>query len=127
MTLNGKDEKIKVRNEVIKMAESKGTGLKKETAGALSYVLGPITGIIFLVIEKDPFVKFHAMQSIVVFVILFVVQWVLGLTIILIPLVPLVSLVSFALWLILIYKAWKGEEWEVPFLGKFAKQIGSKA
>ena len=33
----------------------KGTGLKKETAAALSYVLGPVTGVIFLVLEKDPF------------------------------------------------------------------------
>lgn len=46
--------------------EKTGTGLKKETSAALSYVLGFITGIIFLIIEKDPFVRFHAMQSIVV-------------------------------------------------------------
>jgi len=109
------------------MAEMKGTGLKKETAGALAYVLGPITGIVFLVIEKDPFVRFHAMQSIVVFVGLFVLQFVLGITIILAILVPLVMLVSFVLWLLLIYKAWQGEEWEVPFFGKFARQLVKKA
>ena len=57
----------------------KGTGLKKETAAALSYVLGPVTGVIFLVLEKDPFVRFHAMQSIVVIVVLFGLQWVLTL------------------------------------------------
>ena len=102
------------------------TGLKKETAGALSYVLGPITGIVFLVLEKDPFVRFHAMQSIVLFVGLFVLQWVFALTIILLALVPLISIVGFALWLILIYKAWQGEKWEVPFLGKIAKQLLGK-
>lgn len=99
------------------------TGLKKETAGALAYVLGPITGVIFLVLEKDPFVRFHAMQSIVVFIGLFVLQWVLGLTLILFPLVPLIGIVSFVLWLILIYKAWQGQEWEVPILGKFSRQL----
>ena len=112
------------------MTETKSkttTGLKKETAAALAYVLGPITGVIFLVLEKDPFVKFHAMQSIVVFVGLFVVQAVLGFTIILALLVPLVGIVSFVLWLLLIYKAWQGEEWEVPFAGKFARQLVKKA
>lgn len=104
-----------------------GTGLKKETAGALAYVLGPITGVIFLVIEKDPFVRFHAMQSIVVFVGLFALQWMLGITIILAVLVPLVGIVSFVLWLVLIYKAWMGEEWEVPFVGKFARNLMKKA
>ncbi|MEK7536239.1 MAG: DUF4870 domain-containing protein [Patescibacteria group bacterium] len=81
----------------------------------------------FLIIEKDPFVRFHAMQSIVVFVGMFALQAMLGLTIILAIFVPLVGIVSFVLWLMLIYKAWQGEEWEVPFLGKFARQILKKA
>ena len=102
------------------------TGLKKTTAGALAYVLGPVTGILFLVIEKDPFVRFHAMQSTVVFVALFVLQWVFGITIILFPLSALLGIVSFALWLILIYKAWQGDQWEVPVLGKIAKNFLKK-
>jgi len=102
------------------------TGLKKTTAGALAYVLGPITGILFLVIEKDPFVRFHAMQSTVVFVILFVLQWALGITIILFPLSAIIGLVGFVLWLILIYKAWQGEEWEGPVLGKVSRNLLKK-
>jgi len=109
---------------VIKLA---GTGLKKNTAGALAYVLGPITGVIFLILEKDKFVRFHAMQSIVVFVTLFVLQWILGLTIILLVLVPLIGILTFVLWLVLIYKAWMGEEWEMPVLGKFARNLAKKA
>jgi uncharacterized membrane protein len=103
-----------------------GTGLKKTTSGALAYVLGPVTGVLFLVIEKDPFVRFHAMQSTVVFVVLFVLQWVLGITIILFPLSALIGIIGFALWLILIYKAWQGEEWEVPVLGKIARNLIKK-
>ena len=102
------------------------TGLKKTTSGALAYVLGPVTGIVFLVIEKDPFVRFHAMQSTVVFVALFVLQWVLGITIVLFPLSALIGIISFVLWLILIYKAWQGEQWEVPVLGKIAKNLLKK-
>ena len=108
------------------MAEKSTTGLKKETAGALAYLLGPITGVLFLVLEKDPFVKFHAMQSIVVFVGLFAIQWMLGLTIILAILIPLVGITSFILWLMCIYKAWQGEEWEVPVLGKVARDFLKK-
>ena len=104
-----------------------GTGLKKNTSAALAYVLGPITGVIFLVLEKDKFVRFHAMQSIVVSLTMFVLQWVLGLTIVLLILVPLVGIVGFILWLMLIYKAWQGEEWEVPVLGKIARDLANKA
>ena len=107
------------------MAE-KDLGLKKETMGALAYVLGPITGIFFLVTSKDPFVKFHAMQSTVVFIVMFVLQWVLGITIILFPLSALIGIVSFVLWLVLIYKAWQGEMWKVPVLGKVAENLLKK-
>jgi uncharacterized membrane protein len=115
---------------VIKLAESKtsGTGLSKNTAAALSYVLGPITGIVFLILEKDPYVRFHSMQSIVVFTLFwFLLPWALGLTIILAILVPLIWIASFILWLVLVYKAWQGQEWEVPVLGKLAKQLLNKA
>jgi len=105
---------------------AKDSEMKKEVAGALSYVLGPITGIFFLVTSKDPFVRFHAMQSSVVFIVAFVLQWVLGITIILFPLSALIGVVTFVLWLILIYKAWQGDMWEVPVLGKVAKDLLKK-
>jgi uncharacterized membrane protein len=107
------------------MAE-KEKGLKKETSGALAYVLGPVTGIFFLMTSKDPFVKFHAMQSIVVFGILFVLQWVLRITIILLPISAIISLLAFALWLVLIYKAWQGEEWQAPIFGKITRNLIKK-
>lgn len=107
------------------MAE-KSKEMNKEMAGALSYVLGPITGIFFLVTSKNPFVRFHAMQSTVVFVALFLLQWVLGITIILFPLSAIVGLVTFVLWLVLIYKAWQGQEWEMPILGKVARNFLTK-
>ena len=107
------------------MAEKK-QNIKKEVAGALSYVLGPISGIFFLVTNKDPFVRFHAMQSTVVFASLFILQWILGITVILFPLSALISLATFVLWLVLIYKAWQGDQWEMPVLGKIAKNLLKK-
>ncbi|MFC1600691.1 DUF4870 domain-containing protein [Patescibacteria group bacterium] len=116
----------KVRTMAAKSSGKSGTGLPKNTSAALSYVLGPVTGVVFYVLEKDPYVRFHAMQSIVVFVTLFVLQWVVGITIILLPIVPLISILSFVLWLLLIYKAWMGNEWEVPVLGAYARKFTKK-
>ncbi|OGM01945.1 hypothetical protein A2115_03765 [Candidatus Woesebacteria bacterium GWA1_41_8] len=109
------------------MAEKSSMGLSKNTAGAFAYLLGPVSGLIFLILEKDSYVRFHAMQSIVVFVALVVLQWVFGLTLVLLPLVPLISILMFVLWLLLIYKAWQGDEWEVPVLGKYARKFLKKA
>ena len=41
--------------------------MDEKVAGLLCYVLGWITGMIFYFIDKRPFVRFHAAQSIVVF------------------------------------------------------------
>jgi len=99
--------------------EKAGTGLPKNTAAALSYLLGWLTGILFLILEKDEFVRFHAMQSILVFgaitVLSFVpvLGWMLS---------PLLMIVGFVLWLVLIYKAYQGEKFELPVVGEFAKK-----
>lgn len=101
---------------------AQGTGLPKNTAAALSYVLGWLTGIVFLLLEKDPFVRFHAMQSIIVFgglmilAMVPVVGWILS---------PLVMIGGFILWLVLIFKAYQGEQFMLPVVGEFAKkQLG---
>ncbi|MEU8895790.1 DUF4870 domain-containing protein [Nocardia sp. NPDC048505] len=48
--------------------QPRSSGLDKKTSAILSYVLGWVTGIIFLFVGKDdPDVKFHAAQSIVFF------------------------------------------------------------
>lgn len=106
------------------MEENKsGTGLPRNTAAALSYVLGWLSGIVFLLIEKDKFVRFHAMQSIVVFGILSVLYY--------FPFVwflrPIIWLVGLALWLVLIFKAYQGEEFKLPVIGDLAGKLLGKA
>jgi len=105
------------------------TGLKKETAAALSTLLGPtlVVPVLFILLEKDEFVRFWAFQSIVVNLTLFVLNWVLVLTIFLVFLTPLVFVLGVVLWLTMTYKAWQGQRWEVPFIGKFAVQLMKKA
>jgi uncharacterized membrane protein len=61
-----------------------GAGLTPNVAGALAYLLGLVTGIVFLVIEpfkNDRFVRFHAFQSIfvhVAFIVLWIVWMIVG-------------------------------------------------
>ena len=99
------------------------TGLPKNTAAALSYVLGWLTGIVFLLIEKDKFVRFHAAQSIVVFGILTVVVLIPGIGWVI---APLAWIVGFVLWLVLIFKAYQGEEFKLPWIGDLAKKLLGK-
>ncbi len=98
------------------------TGLPKNTAAALSYALGWLSGIVFLLIEKDSFVRFHAAQSVVTFGILTII--------VLIPFlwffVPIAWIFGFVLWLVLIYKAYQGEEFKLPWVGDLAKKLLGK-
>jgi uncharacterized membrane protein len=116
--------KHKYDEEVV--MENTSTGLKENVAGLLCYVLGWVTGLIFILIEKDnKFIRFHAMQSIVVFGILTVAQIILGwIPIINLVTTPIIGIIMFVLWIILMVKAYQGEKYKLPWAGNFAeKQI----
>jgi uncharacterized membrane protein len=99
------------------------TGMQPNVAALLSYLIFFITGIIFYVIEKEnKFVRFHAMQSIVVFGALFVLSWILGITMIGIFLIPIVSVISLVLWILLMIKAYQGELFKLPVAGDIAEK-----
>ena len=112
------------------------TGLPANVAGALAYVLGPITGILFYVLEKDNrFVRFHAAQSIAVSLVLIAISIVLGILGAVLAFIPIVgwlvamllsfglSIVSLVLWLFLMWQAFQGIEWEAPFAGVLARRM----
>jgi uncharacterized membrane protein len=104
--------------------EKSSTGLDVNLAAALTYLLGFITGIVFLVIEKESrFVRFHAMQSTIVFVFLFVLSVVLDI----IPFIGwalnlLILLLGLVLWIVLMLKAYQGEKFKLPVAGDMAEQ-----
>lgn len=94
--------------------------------GAAAYLLGFITGIIFLLVEKQSkFVRFHAMQSTILFGGVFVANIALGFIPILGWMTGLIlSLVAFILWIVLMWKAFQGEMYKVPYVGELAvKQL----
>ena len=103
--------------------EEKGrssTGLDENVAGFFCYLLGFITGIVFLAVEKEsPFVKFHARQSTITFLGLFVMMLLVGWITIFGILIFIVSLI---LWLILMVKALRGEKYMLPIVGKLARE-----
>ncbi|MFF2483564.1 DUF4870 domain-containing protein [Paenibacillus sp. NPDC058071] len=100
------------------------TGLDPKVAGLLAYLGGFITGIIFLAIEKNSrFVKFHAMQSIVVSVILVVLNIILGF----IPLIGwllgiILGPLTFILWIALMLLALQGKYFKLPYIGDWSEQ-----
>ena len=100
-------------------ANQTDTGLQENIAGLLCYVLGWISGIIFLIIEKqNKFVRFHAVQSIVVFGAYTIISiafgwipifgWILN---------TILGIAAFIIWIVLMHKAYKGVKYKVPMAG----------
>ena len=115
------------------MSEAKGKtsmGMEQNVEGLLCYVRGFITGIVFFVMEKEnKFIRFHAMQSIVVFGAIFVVDiflsimnafigihWIFSL------LLGLIGLLTFILWLVLMLQAYQGKMFKLPVAGDIAEK-----
>ncbi len=101
------------------------TGLEENVAGFLCYLLGFITGIVFLVVEKkSSFVKFHAMQSTITFLGLFVIMGVLSFIPIVNLLIVPIWILSLIVWLILMIKALQGKRYSLPIVGKMSEEKG---
>ncbi|MGM0369917.1 MAG: DUF4870 domain-containing protein [Bacillota bacterium] len=102
--------------------EGTSLGLDENIAGALCYLLGWLTGVFFLFAEQDSeFVRFHAIQSIVVFLSLNVVAILIGIVpIIGLFLSPLLSLFGLVLGALLIYKAYQGDKFELPVFSEIS-------
>ena len=112
------------------------SGLAPNVAGALCYLLGIITGVLFLLMEKENrFVRFHAAQSITVSIVLIAVSIVFSILSGILAFVPvlgwLIALVlslvigfgSLFLWLFLMYAAYQGREFETPIAGPLARKM----
>lgn len=100
------------------------TGMDENVAGLLCYVLGWITGLIFFLIEKkNKFVRFHALQSIIVFGVLTLASIVLGW----IPIIGwvigwIIWVLAIVLWILLMVKAYQGEKYKLPWSGNLAEK-----
>jgi uncharacterized membrane protein len=126
--------------QVTQSSHSADSGMAENVAGLLCYVLGWVTGIVFLVIDKRPFVRFHAAQSIVVFGGLHVISIGIGIIFgagfmmmggwgsfgLAAALYGLIRLAAFILWILLMVKAYQGEKFQVPVAAGIAQSFAGK-
>jgi uncharacterized membrane protein len=114
--------------------------MQENVAGLLCYVLGWVTGVIFYLIDKRPFVRFQAAQSIVIFGGLSLIRIVLGMFLgvsfltggvggfsLAFVLFDLLYLIGVILWLVCMIKAYQGERFRVPFAADIADKIFGKS
>ncbi len=117
------------------------SGLSENAAGALCYALWWLTGLVFFLIDKRPYVRFHAAQAMVAFGGLHVLRIVLGMffgagwwfggfgwteSSFGFALRGAISLASLVLWILLMVKAGQGERFKLPLAGDFAESLAGK-
>ncbi len=106
-------------------------GMTDNAASALCYVLGLITGILFLILapyNQNKTIRFHAFQSIFLNVAWIVFWMVINIVFSalhmwsLLFLSPLIGLVFFILWIYMIITAYQGKKVVLPVIGPIAQQ-----
>jgi uncharacterized membrane protein len=118
---------------------SSGSGLPENVAAALAYVLGPITGIAFFILDRSrSFVRYHAVQCIAISIVgvAFSVAFaLLGMVLAFIPIIgwlvgTLLSLAlglgGFVLWVWLILQAYRGKQPRIPGLAPHVTRIAAE-
>jgi len=123
-------------------SESPTAGIDENIAGLLCYLFTWVSGLIFLLIDKRPFVRFHGAQSIALcvcaaaigiafWIVVAVITFVLALVhipigFLLIFLWPLIGIGFFAAWVFCMYKAFQHEKFKLPVIGDIVeKMIGA--
>jgi len=117
------------------VAPVSSTGLSPRLAAALSYAAWWITGIVFYVLERDPYARFHAAQAIAAFgaVAVFIVAF-LGLAAASLSFMPaafvpfvwaagLTWVGGMVLWLVVMWKAANGNAWRIPIAADLADRL----
>ena len=116
-------------------AASGSGSLPENTAGLLCYILGWVTGIVFIIIDKRPFVRFHAMQSIVTFGAISLFSVIFSSIISIFPyglwrllsgVNTLIGLGGLALAVFLILQAHQGKCYKLPVAGEMAERWAAK-
>ena len=104
--------------------EKTSTGLTENVAGLLCYVLGWISGIAFILLEKEnKFVRFHAIQSIIVFGVLTIAMIILSwIPVIGFVLGWIIWVIGLILWIVLMVQAYQGVKYKLPWAGDFAEK-----
>ena len=125
-----------------KVAKTGGTKTEEEKLALVAYLLGGLTGILVFLIGKGKLSKFHGIQSLLLSLVAFVINWVLSFALgafwgmswsnpaawgTYTSMWSLMNLIWVAIYLYGLYigftKAYKGEMYKVPYLGDFAEDF----
>lgn len=117
-----KEEKDSSTNPSASSSPSPSITLDPKVGGLLAYLAGWVSGLILFLISKDPYVRFHAMQSIIYFAGLSIINIVFGFIPFISIVVMLINLASFVLWIVLMVKAYSGEKFKLPVIGDIAEE-----
>jgi uncharacterized membrane protein len=112
-------------------------GLAENVAALISYIFGWLTGLIFLLIDKRPFVKFHAAQSIAfniciipiwigLWIVYFIIAHIPFMSVLGLAIFPIFGLAVFAAWIFLMYKAYSHEMFKLPIIGDIVEKMVNK-
>ena len=111
-------------------------GMDPKTAAGLSYLGIWVTGIIFFLLEKqNRFVRFHAMQSIIFFGGIVVLDIILGIAGGFAPGILalglgcvswLIGLAAFVGWIVLMINAFQGKYFKLPIVGDYAERYANQ-
>lgn len=103
--------------------------MEHTTEHIFTYTLPPITGFITLYIEKTNLeARFHALQSIlfgILFIGTFLILALFLPSIIREVVLAIIKTVFFAIWLYVLYKAYRNEHFELPYIGNAAIKIAN--
>ncbi len=106
---------------VVSPPAPQNSGMKPTLIAALAYVLGFLSGLIVYLISKDPFARFHAIQSMLLSVFFYVVYYAIGL-LGMWSLRSVAGLASLVISVFLIIKAYQGEKYRLPVIGDLAEK-----
>ena len=122
------------------VADSPTAGMDENVAGLLCYIFWWVSGLIFLLIDKRPFVKFHAAQDIAFNIAMAIIAfafWIVAFVITAITtaifhfpigfltflLWPVIGIAFFATWIFLMYKAYNHEKFKLPIIGDMVEKM----
>lgn len=97
----------------------------RNLVAAMSYLVFFVTGIVILLVEKDDkFIRFHAMQSTIIFGALFILNIVVDILLGFVAgfVTSLVSIVVLVVWIVSMVRAYKGEMFKWPIVGDLAEK-----
>jgi len=110
-------------------SSSSDTSLDPKVSALLAYLLTLVGGIVFYAISKDSYVRFHAMQSIlfwIVSMIIYAILFAISFAIFYLSFVSwIVEVGLFAVWVLLMIKAYQGEKYKLPLIGDMAEKYSA--